>query len=895
MSTFDTNRFKRTAGTFNAFGRTKAPIQIGASGVDANFTPRLTATEYNHTRTFTGLTPGVQVVLVDRLFSVETGDAYLAHVVKSGQVDKFGQITFDRLRDSLYSLIVVDIEYAHESRHDIVIGNPSKFDTLVKHAIPSAPYIYETSYADIGYSTSVTLAWRLGNDGIAGFPEIHYTVSGAGEWVLFNRYDNRNLFSATVQPLSFDTAYQFKMRLVNEDFLPGPWSNTVVVNTSDLTVSGTSSSGVNNYSQLLLHLDFEDTGNLYKDKSGRNHTLTGGNPDDYTTDNSIYGIASYNNSSGLSALTVDHSDFYLSASDPYTSFVVEGTYKISGGISLSTSYGLVGGNSDQGLSLQLITHPSIDYVSTVRFGYGDGMLVDITVPTDGKRATWPLGQAKHVVAVWDASNTDVFFAKLYIDGLLVGSGTSAYGGTIGENVPFTVFNHYAISGFIGSADEVKVWKWVGNIAPDDSDAHIKASVPAPGVFNTGYNYPRLNIDSQATEESSNPVMSVHNANSGLFWELTSSGLKMDPDTATSGYAWVCDDNGYGSWQQVSGTGGGDHGALTGLADDDHTQYHNDTRGDARYYQQSEFISSFTGNPNEPILTDSDGFLDGGIIKDSAIDHGEIGGLTDDDHTQYSLADGSRNFTGDVTIAPENSGTISIGNTTGNQAYGANLDLLSNTDNKYGEASSEGFRLSYNSASNIFELWSTEGATLHRKLKIYRDLAGGSSQWYTRVAGLDPTASNDFTTKSYVDGEIVAISGVINDNIVALSGQALMHNGSQPLTGDLDANNEIIYFTEYDNGNTGAALDIKWDSNGHKQKITLNDSPTITFTDPPGACNLLLKVNQDATGNRDIDWSGNFRWPGGSKPTLTSSGSAMDIVTFYFDGTNYYGVASLAFE
>lgn len=26
----------------------------------------------------------------------------------------------------------------------------------------------------------------------------------------------------------------------------------------------------------------------------------------------------------------------------------------------------------------------------------------------------------------------------------------------------------------------------------------------------------------------------------------------------------------------------DHGALTGLADDDHTQYHNDTRGDARY-------------------------------------------------------------------------------------------------------------------------------------------------------------------------------------------------------------------------------------------------------------------------------------------------------------------------
>lgn len=34
-----------------------------------------------------------------------------------------------------------------------------------------------------------------------------------------------------------------------------------------------------------------------------------------------------------------------------------------------------------------------------------------------------------------------------------------------------------------------------------------------------------------------------------------------------------------------GSGGGgvtDHGALTGLSDDDHPQYHNDTRGDARY-------------------------------------------------------------------------------------------------------------------------------------------------------------------------------------------------------------------------------------------------------------------------------------------------------------------------
>lgn len=46
--------------------------------------------------------------------------------------------------------------------------------------------------------------------------------------------------------------------------------------------------------------------------------------------------------------------------------------------------------------------------------------------------------------------------------------------------------------------------------------------------------------------------------------------------------------GDGTWAIPPGTGGGgtggvtDHGALTGLTDDDHPQYHTDARGDARY-------------------------------------------------------------------------------------------------------------------------------------------------------------------------------------------------------------------------------------------------------------------------------------------------------------------------
>lgn len=48
-----------------------------------------------------------------------------------------------------------------------------------------------------------------------------------------------------------------------------------------------------------------------------------------------------------------------------------------------------------------------------------------------------------------------------------------------------------------------------------------------------------------------------------------------------------------------GGGGGvtDHGDLTGLADDDHTQYLNNTRGDVRYYTKAQVDTSLAGKAN----------------------------------------------------------------------------------------------------------------------------------------------------------------------------------------------------------------------------------------------------------------------------------------------------------
>jgi hypothetical protein len=56
------------------------------------------------------------------------------------------------------------------------------------------------------------------------------------------------------------------------------------------------------------------------------------------------------------------------------------------------------------------------------------------------------------------------------------------------------------------------------------------------------------------------------------------------------------DSGTGGWINQAGGGGGvtDHGALTGLSDDDHAQYHNNARGDARYVPLARTVATGSG-------------------------------------------------------------------------------------------------------------------------------------------------------------------------------------------------------------------------------------------------------------------------------------------------------------
>lgn len=87
-----------------------------------------------------------------------------------------------------------------------------------------------------------------------------------------------------------------------------------------------------------------------------------------------------------------------------------------------------------------------------------------------------------------------------------------------------------------------------------------------------------------TIDGSASVVTVLIAEQGPVGPAAADSLTADELAAIQGASDPSAENPFATLGDVSS--GGDHGALSGLADDDHTQYHTDARGDARYLQSS---------------------------------------------------------------------------------------------------------------------------------------------------------------------------------------------------------------------------------------------------------------------------------------------------------------------
>jgi hypothetical protein len=106
---------------------------------------------------------------------------------------------------------------------------------------------------------------------------------------------------------------------------------------------------------------------------------------------------------------------------------------------------------------------------------------------------------------------------------------------------------------------------------------------------------------------------------------------------------------------------------------------------------------------------------------------------------------------------------------------------------------------------------------------------------------------------------------------------------------------VAYFdAELAAGTCTVSAGIDWDAGNKYRVILAGAAVDVKFSAPPGVTNLTLVIEQDGAGSRAASWPAAVKWPGGLAPTLSTTANAIDIASFYYDGSSYFGQYSVGF-
>jgi hypothetical protein len=87
--------------------------------------------------------------------------------------------------------------------------------------------------------------------------------------------------------------------------------------------------------------------------------------------------------------------------------------------------------------------------------------------------------------------------------------------------------------------------------------------------------------------------------------------------------------------------------------------------------------------------------------------------------------------------------------------------------------------------------------------------------------------------------------------------------------------------------TGTTQTVDWNS-GNAQVLSLASATgtvALTLSNPVAGATYALKVIQGATA-RNLSWPANVKWPGGTVPAISTTSGAVDLISLFYDGTNY---------
>jgi hypothetical protein len=137
------------------------------------------------------------------------------------------------------------------------------------------------------------------------------------------------------------------------------------------------------------------------------------------------------------------------------------------------------------------------------------------------------------------------------------------------------------------------------------------------------------------------------------------------------------------------------------------------------------------------------------------------------------------------------------------------------------------------------------------------------------------------------GDTISIAGGGTGAGTLAGASIVTYTGTETLTNKTLTNPTVTNYVETPySANSSTAITLAL-TNGTVQIITLTGNATITMPTAVSGKSFIMFLKQDATGSRTVTWS-TVKWAGGTAPTITSTASRQDILSFFADSSNWYG-------
>jgi hypothetical protein len=139
------------------------------------------------------------------------------------------------------------------------------------------------------------------------------------------------------------------------------------------------------------------------------------------------------------------------------------------------------------------------------------------------------------------------------------------------------------------------------------------------------------------------------------------------------------------------------------------------------------------------------------------------------------------------------------------------------------------------------------------------------------------------------------TGTIGNFSTTLVGDLTISTGSATVGTRVAVVNTAQEYTAAHNFNATTLVSgnsIAWNLQTNQvTRLVLSTNGTMAdATNKVDGATYILLVTQ-GTGSNTLDWNATYKWPGGTKPTLTTGSAKSDIFTFISDGTSLFGATS----